>query len=198
MSTSFIKRPFAEVLILLAGALIASAGKQQDSPEIVGLGFVVIGIGVTWGGLRAIRRRRLVFLHQDSRIVTGRYSGGAAMLWGALLSLVGLASVIGGIAVGAGHQAALRAFVMQPGAWLIAGGVALFFASAAVVWQEATTTRTGLHRLLAPLSYLLPVIGIVSGVALTVTGAWGLSDSEGLIALGDRLKSDALRWLDTL
>jgi hypothetical protein len=199
MSINFTKKTIAEVLVLMAGAGIAGIGKKQDSPELLSLGIVIIGIGVIWGGIGAIRRRRLVFLHGEARFMTHRYIGGAAVLWGLLLMLTGLALVIGGVVLALGQQAALQAFVMQPGAWLIAGGVALFFTSAAALWQKAIDgEHGGLGILLALPGYIFASLGVLLGVGLAGTGVWGLQNATGLMALGTRLQSAAQHWLDTL
>jgi hypothetical protein len=199
MSVSFTKKTVAEVLVLMTGAVIAAAGKKQDSPGLLGLGVIVIGLGVIWGGIGAIRRRRLVFLHGEARFMTHRFTGGAAVLWGVLLSLTGLVLVMGGVGLALGQQAELKAFVMQPGAWLIAGGVALFFVSAAVLWQKAIDgEHGGLRILLALPGYLFAAVGVLLGVGFAGAGVWGLHDPDGLTTLGNGLQSAAQDWLDTL
>jgi hypothetical protein len=199
MSLTFTKKTLAEVLILLAGAVIAGAGKQYDSSLLLGLGIIVIGAGVAWGGVNAIRRRRLMFLHSEARFMTHRYTGAAAVLWGILLLLTGLTLAAGGVGVALGQQAALKAFVMQPGAWLIAGGVALFFTSAAALVQQAKDGADGGLRVLLDLpSYAFAALGAMLGVALAAVGSWGLWDPAGLTALGTELKRTAKAWLNAL
>lgn len=199
MSISFTKKTIAEVLVLMAGAGIAAIGKKQDSPGLLGLGVVVIGVGVIWGAIGAIRRRRLVFLHSEARFMTHRYTGGAAILWGVLLALTGLVLVMGGVGLAMGQQPALKAFVMQPSVWLIAGGVALFFVSAAALWQKAIDREHGGLRIVTALpGYLFPGLGVLVGVGMAGAGAWGLHDPAALTALGTWLKSAGQHWLDTL
>ena len=192
MSISFTKKTIAEVLVLLTGAVIAGAGKQYDSPVLLGLGGIVIGAGVAWGGVNAIRRRRLIFLHGEARFMTHRYTGTAAVLWGILLVLTGLVLTAGGVGITLGQQAALKAFVMQPGAWLIAGGVALFFTSAAaLVQQPSDEAHGGLGVLLALPSYAFAALGMALGVGLAGVGSWGLCDPAGLMDLGTELRLTA-------
>jgi len=199
MSVSFTKKTLVEVLILMAGAAVAAAGKQQDSPLLLGLGVVIIGTGVLWGGLGAIRRRRLVFLHGEARFMTHAYTGGAAILWGLLLVLTGLAMVAGGIGLALGQQETLKAWVMQPGAWLLAGGIALFFTSSAALLQKVTDgEHGGLRILLALPGYALGALGVVLGVALAGTGAWGLQDPAGLATLVTQVKTATEAWLGTI
>lgn len=199
MSISFTKKTVAEVLILLAGAIIAGAGKQYDSRLLLGLGVIVIGTGVGWGGVNAIRRRRLIFLHGEARFMTHRYTGTAAVLWGIFLLLTGLALAAGGVGITLGQQAALKAFVMQPGAWLIAGGVALFFTSAAALVQQASDgAQGGLDVLLSLSSYAFAALGATLGVGLAAVGGWGLWDPAGLMDLGTELRLTAKDWLDAL
>ncbi|MBK1633091.1 hypothetical protein CKO31_20515 [Thiohalocapsa halophila] len=199
MSISFTKKTIAEVLILLAGAIIAGAGKQYDSPLLLGLGVIVIGAGVVWGGANAIRRRRLIFLHGEARFMTHRYTGAAAVLWGILLVLTGLALTAGGVGITLGQQAALKAFVMQPGAWLIAGGVALFFTSAAALVQQASDgSHEGLRVLLALPGYAFAALGATLGVGLAAVGSWGLWDPAGLMDLSTELRLTAKAWLHGL
>jgi hypothetical protein len=196
MAFSFTRKTIFEVLILIAGAAIAAIGKEQGSPLLLGLGVVIIGTGVLGGGLVVIRRRRLVFLHSDARFMTHAYNGGAAVLWGLLLMLTGLALVAGGIGLALGQQEALKALVMQPGAWLLAGGIALFFTSAAGLLQKITDGEHGGMRILLALpAYVLGALGVLLGAALTGTGAWGLQDPEGLAALGAQLRTAAGTWL---
>ncbi|NBC14998.1 MAG: hypothetical protein GVY09_17005 [Gammaproteobacteria bacterium] len=199
MSISFTKKTIAEVLVLLTGAVIAGAGKQYDSSLLLGLGVIVIGAGVAWGGVNAIRRRRLIFLHGEARFMTHRYTGTAAVLWGILLVLTGLVLTAGGVGITLGQQAALKAFVMQPGAWLIAGGVALFFTSAAALVQQASD---GLHRglrvLLALPGYAFAALGVALGVGLAGIGGWGLWDPAGLMDLGTELRLKGEDWLNAL
>lgn len=197
MSQSFTKKGIGEILVLLVGALIAGAGKQQDAPLLLGLGVIVIGIGVILGGIGAIRRRRLVFLHGEARFVTRRVTGGAAVLWGILFVLTGLALMAGGGAIAIGQQAGLRQLVMEPGAWLLAGGVALFFVSAASLVQRATDgEHTGLRVVLALPGYLFGALGLLLAIAIASAGLWGLEDPSGLRALGMQLQAKAQVWLD--
>ncbi len=196
MSFSFTRKTLVEILILMAGAAIAAIGKEQDSPQLLGLGVVIIGTGVLWGGLVVMRRRRLVFLHSEARFTTHAYTGGAAVLWGLLLMLTGITLVAGGIGLALGQQEALKALVMQPGAWLLAGGVALFFTSSAALMQKITDGKHGGMRILLALpGYALGAIGVLLGIALTGTGAWGLQDPEGLAALGTQLRTTGEAWL---
>ncbi len=199
VSVSFTKKTVVEVLILLAGAVLAAAGKRQDSPLLLGLGVVLIGAGVIWGGIGAIRRRRLVFLHGEARFMTHRFTGGAAVLWGVLLGLAGMALVVGGIGLALGYNEALRGLVMQPGSWLIAGGIALLFTSTAALWQKAIDgERSGLAILLALPGYAFGALGVLIGVGLAGAGIWGLQDPAGLRALGVELKTAAQAWLETI
>jgi hypothetical protein len=199
MSLSFTRKTLVEILILMAGAAIAAIGKEQGSPQLLGLGVVIIGTGVLWGGLVVIRRRRLVFLHSEARFTSHAYAGGAAVMWGLLLMLTGVTLVAGGIGLALGQQEALKALVMQPGAWLLAGGVALFFTSSAALLQKiAAGEHGGIRILLALPGYLLGAIGVLLGIALTGTGAWGLQDPEGLAALGAQLWTAGEAWLGTI
>ena len=199
MSVSFTKKTVVEVLILMAGAALAAAGKQQGSPLLLGMGLAVIGAGVISGGIGAIRRRRLVFLHGEARFMTHRFTGGAAVLWGMLLVLTGMAVAAGGIGLALGYNEPLRAFVIQPASWLIAGGVALFFTSAAALWQKAIDGKHGgLAVLLALPGYAFGALGVLIGVGLAGAGAWGLQDPEGLRALGTELSTAARAWLETI
>ena len=199
MSASFTKKTIVEVLILMAGAGIAAVGKEQDSPLLLGLGVFIIGAGVAWGGIGAIRRRRLVFLHGEARFMTHRYTGGAAVLWGLLLVVAGLALAAGGAGVALGHREALKGLVTQPGAWLLAGGVALFFTSAAALWQKAIDgEHGGLGILLALPGYAFGALGALIGLGLAGAGVWGLQDPAGLTALGAELTVAARGWLETI
>lgn len=82
MSNAFMQKSLPEMLLLLVGAGLAAAGKQQASPVLFGLGVVITGLGVALGGIGAIRRRKLTFLHSEARFVTQRFTGvsAAAML----------------------------------------------------------------------------------------------------------------------
>lgn len=197
MAASFTRKSFAEVSILLVGAVIAATGKQQNSPPLLGLGVIIIGAGVIWGGIGAIHRRRLAFLHSEARFITHRVTGGAAVIWGVLLVLAGLTLAAGGIGLALGYEAALRALVLQPGSWLIAGGIALSFLSAAAVWQNVSKGRQGaLAILLALPGTAVAVLGLLIGIGLAGTGAWGLQDPAGLKALGTDLAQAARAWLE--
>lgn len=198
MAASFTKKTFAEVLILLAGAVIAATGKQQGSSLLLGLGIAIIGAGVIWGGLGTIRRRQLIFLHREARFMTHRVTGGAAVIWGLLLMLAGHALAAGGIGLAMGQEAALKALVMQPGSWLIAGGVALSFVSAAAFWQKASSgAQSGFGFLIALPGYTFAVLGVLIGIGLAGAGTWGLQDPAGLKALGTELTTAARTWLET-
>jgi hypothetical protein len=199
VSVSFTKKTIVEILILMAGAAIATVGKQQDSPALLGLGVVVMGAGVIWGGVGAIRRRRLVFLHGEARFMTHRFTGGAAVLWGVLLVLTGLALAAGGIGLALGYREAIKGFVMQPGSWLIAGGIALCFTSAAALWQKAIDeAQGGLAILLALPGYAFAAFGVLLGIGLAGTGLWGLQDAARLTALGHTLQTASKSWLQSL
>jgi len=152
---------------------------------------------VVLGGIGAIRRRRLVFLHGEARFVTRRFTGGAAVLWGILFVLTGLALMAGGVAIAVGRQASLRQLVMEPGAWLLAGGIALLFVSAASLVQRANDgEHTGLRVVLALPGHLFGALGVLLAVAMASAGLWGLEDPNGLRALGMQLQTQALVWLD--
>jgi len=199
VSVSFTKKTVVEVLTLMAGAALTATGKHQDSPLLLGIGVVVISAGVSWGGIGAIRRRRLVFLHGEARFMTHRFTGSAAVLWGVLLVLTGLALAVAGIGLALGYKEALRAFVMQPGSWLLAGGVALFFTSAAALWQKAIDgEHGGLAMLLALPGYAFAALGVLIGIGLAGAGAWGLQDPSGLRALGADLTTATQAWLEAI
>ncbi len=196
MSTSFTKKSVSETLILLVGAVVAVAGKQQDSALLLGLGILVIGVGVFWGGVSAIGRRRVAFMHAEARFVTHRFTGGAAVFWGLLLVLTGLVLAGAGIGIALGFRESLRSLVEMPGAWLTAGGIALAFISAAAFWQSAFGgEHKGMRRLLTLPSLVLAALGVLLGAGLAGTGAWGLQDPAGLSGLGSDLLSAAKAWL---
>lgn len=75
MSTSFTKKSVSETLILLVGAVVAVADKQQDSALLLCVGILIIGVGVFWGGVSAIGRRRVTFMLGEARFVTHRFTG---------------------------------------------------------------------------------------------------------------------------
>jgi hypothetical protein len=199
MSQSFTKKGIGEVLVLLVGALIAAAGKQQDVPLLLGLGVIIIGGGVILGGIGAIRRRRLIFLHGEARFTTHRFTGMAAVLWGILLLLTGLGLMAGGLAVAIGQQASLRQLVTQPAVWLLAGGIALFLVSAASMVQRATDgEHNGLRILLALPGYTFGALGVLLAIAMAGAGGWGLQDPGALDMLGAQLQTKVQIWLKTL
>ncbi len=200
MSQSFTKKGLAEVLVLLAGALLAATGKQQEAPLLLGLGVVIIGVGVGLGGIGAIRRRRLIFLHREARFMTYRFTGMAAVLWGLLALLIGLALAAAGLAIASGQQAGLRRLVMQPAAWLLSGGIALFFVSAASLVQRTADggRHNGLRLLLALPGYAFGSLSVVVALAMAGAGVWGLQDPSGLNALGAQLQARVQAWLNGL
>lgn len=147
---------------------------------------------MTWSGVSTIRRRWVTFLHDEARIVTGRFTGGAAALWGLLLLLTGVVVAAAGIGIALGFTESLKSFVMLPGAWLLAGGIALAFLSAASFWQTAFGgEHKGVERLLALPRLAVAGVGVALGAGLTGTGAWGLQDPATLEGLGTAIMTGA-------
>ena len=191
MATSFTEKSLVEMAILAAGAGIAWLGREQGMAWLFGLGVTIAGVGVALVGIGAIRRREIVFLHSEARTVTNRYKGAAAVIWGALATLVGLVVVAAGVVLGLDGSESLRSLVTQPAVWLVAGGVAGSFAAAAWTAYSAAGSKGGgtVARLAA-----LPQIVIGGALALLsvgvfLTGVWGLANPEGLASLAAALRA---------
>lgn len=192
MGVVFSRKSLPEMLLLVAGGALAVYGQQQGMDSLLGLGVVIIGCSVAYGGLGAIRRREIGFLHRDARFLARRYTGSAAVIWGVMMAAVGATVVAGGVLILLGYREWLAGQVRDPALWFLGVGCYAAFTLAAMTLQTAQQGGSTAARLAVLPKILVGLVLIVGFALLAAVGAWGLMHPAAF----DRRWTEASQWWD--
>ena len=167
-----------EYAAIVIGAIAIFIGQHTALAKGVHLGIVVIGAGLAVAGIESLYSRRMSLRFSED--AAEGYSGFPALVWGAMLLLVGAAFIGWAYLLEAGDWHVAEAFVKHnPGIVYIVVG--LFLAGLSVLLFRDTNANRKLWQtlLMRVPRVLVAVIALVGGLTVTGAGAWRMVDPPG-------------------
>jgi hypothetical protein len=169
---------FLEYAAIFVGAIAIYAGQHYALAKGVHLGILLIGAGLAVGGIESLYLRRMSLRFSED--AAEGYSGFPALVWGAMLLLVGAALIGFAYLLDAGiWPRAERVLQQNPGIVPIVAG--LFVAGLSILLFTDTNANRKLWQtlLLRAPRVLVAVIVLTCGITMIGAGAWQLVDPPG-------------------
>jgi hypothetical protein len=167
---------FLEYAAIVIGAIAIFAGRHFALANGVHIGIFLIGAGIAVGGIESLYSRQMSLRLAE----TAAYDGYPAMVWGAMLLLVGGALIGYAYLLDAGAWPPAARFLLQtPGIMYVAAGLLLLGLSVLLFTDPGSQRKWWQTLLLRVPRVVAAVVAMTCGIAALASAAWQIADPQG-------------------
>lgn len=167
---------FLEYTAIVIGAIAIFAGRHFGLANGVHIGIFLIGAGIAVGGIESLYTRQMGLRLSENP----GYDGFPAMVWGAMLLLVGGAVIGSAYLLDAGTWPRAVHFLQQhPGIVYVVAGLMLAGLSVLLFTDPGSQRKWWQTLLFRVPRVIAALLVLIAGIGAVAAGGWQLADREG-------------------